>query len=238
MKRPTIEFTGLLIAALATAFLCSRVAGQAFTNGSFELPGGLPADNSIILTNGDTRLIGWTISGNVTYNNGNAIFGGITLPSSADGSYQLSFNGPDSGSISQTFDTVAGEQYEVSFHFGRLGLIAGPVNFIVRFFDGSSGDLGGSQYFVPSANGYRVVQTFRFTAASSRSRLQFLGADVLLDDVSIVHSTYEPYTFTTLAGGGGFNSPDMPGTAARFWIPAGVAVDRGVNIYVSDVFDH
>src|SRR5205823_5587804 len=51
-------------------------------------------------------------------------------------------------------------------------------------------------------------------------------------------STYEPYTFTTLAGGGGFNSPEEAGTAARFSVPAGVAVDRAGNVYVADTFNH
>jgi sugar lactone lactonase YvrE len=55
---------------------------------------------------------------------------------------------------------------------------------------------------------------------------------------SLAQSTYEPYTFTTLAGGGGFNSPDVPGTSARFWIPNGVAVDGAGNIYVVDVFNN
>ena len=55
---------------------------------------------------------------------------------------------------------------------------------------------------------------------------------------SLAQSTYEPYTFTTLAGGGGFNSPDVPGTAARFFAPNGVALDSAGNIYVADTFNH
>ena len=39
----------------------------------------------------------------------------------------------------------------------------------------------------------------------------------------LAQATYEPYTFTTLAGGGGFVSPDVPGTAARFFVENGVA---------------
>ena len=38
----------------------------------------------------------------------------------------------------------------------------------------------------------------------------------------LAQSTYEPYTFTTVAGGGGFNSPDVPGTAVRFFVEKGV----------------
>jgi streptogramin lyase len=54
---------------------------------------------------------------------------------------------------------------------------------------------------------------------------------------TFAQSTYEPYTFTTFAGGGGFNSPDVPGTAARFIAPNGVAVDSAGNLYVTDTFN-
>jgi sugar lactone lactonase YvrE len=54
----------------------------------------------------------------------------------------------------------------------------------------------------------------------------------------LAQTTYEPYTFTTLAGGGGFNSPDQPGTAARFDIINGLAADSAGNIYVADTFNH
>jgi hypothetical protein len=54
----------------------------------------------------------------------------------------------------------------------------------------------------------------------------------------LAQSTYEPYTFTTFAGGGGFNSPDVPGTAVRFWSPIDVAVDSADNAHVADVFNH
>src|SRR6266704_426017 len=51
---------------------------------------------------------------------------------------------------------------------------------------------------------------------------------------SLAQSTYEPYTFTTLAGGGGFISPDEAGNAARFAAPFGLAVDGAGNVYVGD----
>ena len=54
---------------------------------------------------------------------------------------------------------------------------------------------------------------------------------------SLGQSTYEPYTFTTLAGGGGFVSPDQMGTAVRFNNgPTGVAVDSAGNLYVADFY--
>jgi len=55
---------------------------------------------------------------------------------------------------------------------------------------------------------------------------------------SLAQSVYEPYTFTTLAGGGGFISPDQAGSAARFNYPNGVAVDSAGNVYVVDAFSH
>jgi streptogramin lyase len=50
-------------------------------------------------------------------------------------------------------------------------------------------------------------------------------------------STYEQYTFTTLAGGGGFITPDGTGGAERLWGPSGVAVDTNGNVYVGDQFN-
>src|ERR1041385_3981343 len=55
---------------------------------------------------------------------------------------------------------------------------------------------------------------------------------------SLAQSTYEPYTFTTLAGGRGFNSPDVPGTAARLFVENGVAVDSAGNLYLADKFNN
>ncbi len=52
-------------------------------------------------------------------------------------------------------------------------------------------------------------------------------------------TTYEPYSFTTLAGLAGVNgSADGTGSAARFSNPDGVAVDSAGNVYVSDIFNH
>lgn len=55
---------------------------------------------------------------------------------------------------------------------------------------------------------------------------------------SFAQSTYEPYAFTTLAGGRGFISPDRAGRATFFDGPNGVAVDSSGNLYVADTFNH
>src|SRR6266516_2167542 len=51
-------------------------------------------------------------------------------------------------------------------------------------------------------------------------------------------STYTPYTFTTLAGGGGFTNAYGTGGAERLWAPSGVAVDTNGNVYVGDQFNY
>ena len=55
---------------------------------------------------------------------------------------------------------------------------------------------------------------------------------------SLAQSTYQPYTFTTLAGGGGFNSPHVPGTAARFLGPTRRSSGQHGHIYVADLLNH
>src|SRR6266699_3180554 len=54
---------------------------------------------------------------------------------------------------------------------------------------------------------------------------------------SPAQSTYEPYTFTTLAGTGP-GSADGTGRDARFNSPTGVAVDSAGNVYVADNSDY
>ena len=56
----------------------------------------------------------------------------------------------------------------------------------------------------------------------------------LLTLKGLAQSTSEPYTFTTLAGGGGFESADVPGSAARFRDPLTVAVDSAGNLFIAD----
>ena len=51
-------------------------------------------------------------------------------------------------------------------------------------------------------------------------------------------STYEPYSFTTLAGGAEVGSTDGDGTVARFHSPTGVSRDGAGNLYVADSQNH
>jgi hypothetical protein len=53
---------------------------------------------------------------------------------------------------------------------------------------------------------------------------------------SLAQSVYEPYTFSTLAGGGGYSN-ETAGNVARFFGPTSVAVDSAGNLYVADGFN-
>jgi hypothetical protein len=66
----------------------------------------------------------------------------------------------------------------------------------------------------------------------------FLAARAWLVPTVLAQSTYEPYTFTTLAGNAGYGSADGTGSAARFWNPSGVAVDSAGSVYVADSKNH
>jgi hypothetical protein len=52
---------------------------------------------------------------------------------------------------------------------------------------------------------------------------------------SLAQSSYEPYTFSTLAGN--YRNADGTGSAARFWYPCGIAIDSAGN-YVADTVNN
>ena len=55
---------------------------------------------------------------------------------------------------------------------------------------------------------------------------------------TVAQSSYTPYTFTTLAGNAGYGFVDGTGSAARFNVPFGVAVDSASNVHVADTSNH
>ncbi|MGI9089058.1 MAG: hypothetical protein ACR2HH_15160 [Chthoniobacterales bacterium] len=69
------------------------------------------------------------------------------------------------------------------------------------------------------------------------SLLLFTGTMPILSTAR-AQSNYEPYFFGTLAGYSGYGSADGTGSAARFFNPAGVAVDSAGNVYVADTGNH
>ena len=105
------------ICASICLFLPLAVVGSPFINGSFELPGNLPQNSYTNLFENNTLLVGWETRGVTYYVNG--LSGGLDFPP-VDGSYHLNFTSKPntSGSlsvISQTFDSVANQNYAVTY---------------------------------------------------------------------------------------------------------------------------
>ena len=66
-----------------------------------------------------------------------------------------------------------------------------------------------------------------------------VGLSCIAPWLALSQSTYEPYTFSTIAGMAGVaGSANGTNAAARFNFPLGVAVDSAGNLYVSDYYDY
>jgi NHL repeat len=68
--------------------------------------------------------------------------------------------------------------------------------------------------------------------------ISVLALPSLMASQILAQSTYQPYAFTTLAGGAGFVSAGTPGSALRFNILSGVRVDQADNLLATDTFNH
>jgi hypothetical protein len=119
-----------------------------------------------------------------------------------------------------------------------LVAISGPA--AIRYLDANNANTPGNDVY--KQTGRSLIQALK----NHDESLKYLAcraawtmiALVLMAFQGLVQSTDEPYTFTTLAGGGGFSSPGASGSALRFSTPAGVAVDNEGSVYVADTFNH
>ncbi len=174
MKEPSklILSTGILVWC---ALFSPPCLSAPFTNGSFELLGGLN-DNSTIEITSPGFLPGWTVGGiGVTGYIRGIVAGGFDI-SPFEGSYKLSFNGGNTLAgtwISQTFDTVVGESYELSFYVGRIGG-AGDIGLRVSVTNQSGDTLVVQDACPPSTKGWGPLQRLFFTATSLNTTVTFL----------------------------------------------------------------
>jgi|GEM_PF-3023754 len=178
-KKTALNKARLLARTSICLALPQPLLGSPFTNGSFELPGNLPQNSFIAVTNNAfnvSSLLGWSSMGAVQYVNGQA--SSANFPP-VDGSYHLIFTGENvggtAGSIWQTFDTVANHDYVVTFFVGRIS--AQSLGLTARVFDDLADHSGGSfANFTarPPTQGYARHQ-FLLTAKSAATTLQFLG---------------------------------------------------------------
>ena len=160
-----------------TLLAVTSVTAAPFQNGSFEtssIPG--PYQD---LRAGDTSMPGWAVTGLDASVGVERAMTGFTGPSYAafDGDFYLDIAGVDNpgGGIEQSFDTIAGERYRVSFAagnavgFGRDG--SGVLDVAVT---GASTPVNLS---FADATGSSLLtwfpHEFEFTAAGSSATLRF-----------------------------------------------------------------
>jgi len=204
MSNTVLRSTLLLF---STAFILSA---SPFFNGSFETHGvGCePLSTSSGFNTfgaGNTCITGWSISGgNIDY---------ITfLWPAAQGTHSLDMNG-DSGpgsAVSQTFDTIAGGKYLVSFSLAGNTGAPPPVKLLTVDAAGQSAGYTFDSTGFSNANMGWTLETFSFTASATSTALMFTSATTgccagpALDNVSVAFlgtAAPEPGSTGLLAAG-------------------------------------
>jgi len=176
MLHSKTAITAVLLFALQYA--SARAQSSLLVNGSFE-QGRFTGGSNTQLLPGSTNITGWTVVGAPNLDIGwiNPANGyGL---SGSDGGYFLDLSGVhDSkpyGGISQTFPTVVGQPYDVSFDVGSATRYDGSTPPAVSV---SVDDLKVGVFTVGTvqANGWQRFR-FSFTAVSSATTLAFYGAN-------------------------------------------------------------
>jgi len=198
------------LAITAAALLLSGAAQAAIiVNGSFESGINPPGANFSTLGAGNANITGWTIGG-----------GGIdwigTFWEASDGLRSLDMTAITAGSISQSFATVIGQRYVISFDIaGNPSPSGGPT---LKSLDVSVNSSGLANYTFDTAGFTRanmgwIGKSYSFIANSTTSNLAFVSnngfaSGPALDNVTI--SVPEASTWAMMIMGFG-----LVGTALR-----------------------
>lgn len=147
---------------------------------------------------GQTNLTGWSVGGDSV-----DLIHSYWMP--ASGSYSLDLSGADDGTISQTFATVVGGTYQVTFSLaGNPVNPADPIKTVqVGLYDQgfSTFDTSG----LTQGNMGWMIKSFQFTASGTSSTLFFAGTQespygVALDNISVT-AVPEPEVLSMLLAG-------------------------------------
>ena len=171
-----------LLSALSAIVLgACTVSATPFTNGSFET--GTAPGLFLTLPSGSTAITNWVVGGN-----GVDYIG--TFWQAADGTRSVDLNGVDSGSISQTFDTIINMPYNVTFSLaGNPGgpptvksLTVSAAGVTTPFTFDTTGATTAAMNYSP--------RTFSFTANSTSTTLTFAstttgGFGPAIDNVAV-----------------------------------------------------
>jgi len=173
------RFSRLAWVLLLTPAICYSIT---FTNGSFEEG---PSSSLTSLPVGSALLVGWQV-----------VNGGIEAVTAAywppaDGLYSLDLNGVHSpGGVCQTFDTISGATYQVTFELA--GSYAWGPNYLARV-----SAAGTTQDYASVATVIWSNRTFVFTAVSNATTLSFvditpdgsgMNGGPTLDDVRVAQT--------------------------------------------------
>lgn len=198
-----------VLALFACGFAGSGFAA-AFQNGDFELPAG----SSTTLGANDPYVTGWIHNGTGLDIYTHTMDWGTP---SYDGQYYVAFghNSSTGGTLSQTFDTVAGDQYSIAF-FVTLQQNTAPSNNVnLSAFDATNSNLLGSADTVISVNSWAAGNALTFTAASNSTKITFTDTTSAADsvpvnwgldgvsatDLSLGAAAPEPMSFALLGAG-------------------------------------
>lgn len=186
---------GLLAAVAAIAMLPSAANAAEFVNGSFEA--GVPAGSFTTVAGGNSSSItGWTVIGNSVDYIG-------SYWTAQNGARSIDLNGGAQGGIQQTFDTLAGVQYNVTFWLaGNADGAPITKNVLVNADGGTGGLFSFNSTGTSKANMGWSKYTYNFLAAGPTTTLSFASQDAgafgaALDNVSVA-AVPEPATWALM----------------------------------------
>ena len=195
----------MLIAAAAVLAPATASAATTIQNGGFELP---IVGGSCCITSPPTSIPFWSATDNVNVVNGTFASSPFPTNLAYEGKQYLDLIGEGlTGSISQTFNTVAGNLYRLTFAYshnvfgGSPGATAsytlGALNGVISHTTGSDSNLDW-QIFSSTFVGTGSPMTLNFTNLTGQN-----NAGILLDGVS-VSAAPEPATWGMMMLGFGF----------------------------------
>ncbi|MBK6414283.1 choice-of-anchor C family protein [Sphingopyxis sp.] len=186
---------GLLAAVAAITMLPSAANAAEFVNGSFET--GVPAGSFTTVAGGNgASITGWTVTGSSVDYIG-------SYWTAQNGSHSIDLNGSAQGGIQQTFDTLAGIQYNVTFWLaGNPDGAPLTKNVLVSATGATNGEFSFNSTGTSKTNMGWSKYTYNFLAAGPSTTLSFASQDAgafgaALDNVSVA-AVPEPATWALM----------------------------------------
>lgn len=192
----------LLAAVAAIALVPTGANAAEFINGSFE-NGSLPNPTFSTVAGGNSSSInGWLVTGNSVDYIG-------SYWAAQDGARSIDLNGNGLGGIQQTFDTVVGQLYNISFWLAG-NTDGAPTTKSVKVTAGNASSIftfDTTGFSAPANMGWKNY-TFQFKATGTSTLLSFESLDATaygasLDNVS-VSAVPEPAAWAMMMLGIGF----------------------------------